>query len=343
MTTGTRNVIGISAALFLAVVSIGGANGQAAKGEAITASAAQSTPPDGAAKTRITKWTDPRPTAWKSEYPLFAGVAAGDGSLARIQREGTLKICVDQSYYPINTINPKTKKPEGWLVDMDEYIRDKLGIAKVEYVNIGYSALIAGLKTKKCDVMDSGLAIRTDRANAGNVRFTWPTYIFYDVLMTQKAHPLKDLGELKGKSVCSTTGSTDALNLGSWLAKDGLSDSVKVREFNSLTECLLALQNGQVDAAWGEEATASAGLAKYDGLIRAAGPYPYIPSGKYAKDGTDNPYTFGASAALTRDEDRDLNLAWSVAVSMMMQDGTHQRILEKWKVEVPNSPIVRAK
>ncbi len=298
--------------------------------------------PAGADKTSIKAWNDPRPATWSTSFPKFAAVKPGDGSLARVQQNG-LAICVDQSYYPMNTINPTSGKAEGWLVDMDNYIAAKLGIKSIRYVNIGYTALIAGLQTKKCDVVDSGLAIRTDRAEAKDVKFTWPTYIFYDVIIAKLGTAISNIQALKGRSVCSTTGSTDAMNLTSWLEKEHLTDAVKVREFNSLSECLLALRNEQVDAGWGEEATASAGLEKFGGLGRAAGPFPYIPSGKYAQDATANPYTFGASAALTREEDRDLNLGWSIAVQMMVDDGTHKQILTKWHVEVPTANPVRVR
>jgi ABC-type amino acid transport substrate-binding protein len=289
--------------------------------------------PTGADKTKITDWGDPRPAAWTSKYPLFGPVSIGDGSLKRVQDAGVLKICADNDSVPSVYLDPKTKQLIGFEVEMANYLAPVLGIARVQWVDTQWPALIPSLQANKCDLISDGLAIRSDRAKAPGVRFTTPYFLIFDELVVRKDSTVKGVEDLKGQKICSLTGSTDALTLEAVLKEKNI--NAEISTFNNFNECFLAVSNKTIAAAWADQGSTTGGLKQYQALKVVGQPQSYMPTGKFSAEATENPYVFGSLGGVTHMSDNDLNLAWSVGLRQMIQNGTLEGILKKYDLWHP--------
>ena len=158
--------------------------------------------PAGADKTKIKDWADPRPAAWTNTYPLFGPVTTGDGSLKRIQDNGTLKVCAVTSSRPYLFLDTKTQEPIGSDADFSKAVTEQLGIPKFTFVNVDFASLIPALSANRCDVIINSLLIRSDRAKAPGVRYTTPYGFIFDELVVRKDSAVQDDRRLQGAEDC---------------------------------------------------------------------------------------------------------------------------------------------
>jgi polar amino acid transport system substrate-binding protein len=137
--------------------------------------------------------------------------AAGAGALAggaqasgrRISADSVLdkwtktkkaRLGVDLSFPPLQFIDPKTKKPSGYMVQITELMMKDLGV-KPDYVQTPFAQLFAGLAADKFDMVGIAATILPSRALQG-----WfaGVPVFYEsnvvvVKKSSKAHRLSDL------------------------------------------------------------------------------------------------------------------------------------------------------
>ena len=285
-------------------------------------------PPPGADKTKITDWTDPRPTDWSTKYSSFAPITStGDGSLKRVQDASSIKVCSALGLVPWNYIDPKTNQVVGVETEFLAYISDKLALPKAEYSNVEFQALIPALQAKQCDVIMSSLGIRGDRAE--QVRFTIPYMLTYDQFIVANNSAYKTTDDMKGKRIGTFAGTADEDVLRAWVESKG--EGAEVLTFNTPNECFLATQNGTIDACFTDNVAISAAInGEYSSLRALAEPFDYAAG--FPDDAKSDPYKLLSIATATHLDDKDLNLAFSIAIQQMIDDGTARQILEKWKL-----------
>jgi len=103
-----------------------------------------------------------------------------DGTLAEIRRRGTLRVGLDASFPPFETIN-NNGQIVGLDVDIGRAIAADLGV-ELELVNIGFDGLYDALLARRIDIIISGLpydprwtqdvAYTTNYFNAGQILVT---------------------------------------------------------------------------------------------------------------------------------------------------------------------------
>jgi ABC-type amino acid transport substrate-binding protein len=284
--------------------------------------------PAGADKTKIKDWADPRPAAWGEPYPLFGPVTLGDGSLKRIQDDGTLKICAAVGSRPYSFIDTKTQETIGSDVDFSKAVAEQLGIAKFIFVNVDFASLIPALSANRCDVIIASLLIRSDRAKAPGVRYTTPYGLIFDELVVRKDSPSKTIEDLKGQKVASLAGSTDVDTLKAQV--EAMGGGIDVVAFTGSNECYLAVVEKLAAGCFYDDGSTAGALAQYDALHALDKLYTYAAVGKYANEAKSNPYVLGSVGMITHAADNDLNRALSVVLNNMAADGSQKRILEKW-------------
>jgi polar amino acid transport system substrate-binding protein len=284
--------------------------------------------PAGAEKTKITDWTDPRPTDWAKKYPLFAPVILGDGSLKRMQDAGVLRVCASVGSRPYAFIDTKTQQIIGGDVDLAKAVIALLGIARLEYVNTEFPSLIPALQAKRCDAIAASLVIRSDRAAAPGVRYSAPYGLIFDELVVRKDSPYQKIEDLKGQKVASVAGSTDLGTLQAQIVKIG--GGIETMVFNGSSECFLAVVEKLAAGCMYDDGSTVGALQQYDTLRALDALYTYVPIGKYVDEPKVNPYVFGAVGMVTQDKDNDLNRALSVAIRSLSADGSQKRILQQW-------------
>jgi ABC-type amino acid transport substrate-binding protein len=290
------------------------------------------TKPAGAPKAKITNWADPRPTSWAKKYPLFAPVAFGDGSLERVQDAGEISVCAQYEIPPYGFKDLKTGKVDGIEPRMFQYLSRQLGVARVKYVNVPWQSGIPAVQAKKCDAFAQGLSIRADRESAPGIKFTTPYLLLFDTLIVRRDSEIKDVANLRGKTVTTLVGSTDEHVLRALIDRLFQGDG-KVITFRSPAECYQAVVNKTADAAFGDIGTAAQALKQFRQLHKVGKPITLVPTERSEYE--RNPYVFGSTAVVTRETDRDLNRALSIAIQSWITTGQQRKVLSNWGLWAP--------
>lgn len=303
-----------------------GSNGGASSAASAPASAEVPSAPPGADATSITDWTDPRSDAWTGDYPLFAPISEfGDGSLERVQQADHVTVCSALGLVPWNFIDPATDEIVGVEVEFFAYISEKLGLPEAEYLNVEFQALIPALQAGQCDVIMSSLGIRADRAE--QVAFSVPYMLTYDQFIVAQDSTFQSSDDLKGMRLGTFAGTADEDVLRAWVESEA-PDS-EILTFNTPNECFLATQNRTIDACFTDNVAVSAALHGEYSDLRAL-PEPFDYAAGFPEDAERSPYKLLSIATAFQSDDRDLNLAWSIAIQQMIDEGYAQNVLESW-------------
>jgi ABC-type amino acid transport substrate-binding protein len=284
--------------------------------------------PAGAEKTTITNWTDPRQVSWTQKYPLFGPVEFGDGSLKRLQDGGELRVCAPLQSPPYIYKDIKTGEVIGKDADFTHAIAKKLGIAKAVFVDTDFPALIPALSANRCDVVISSLIIRSDRAKAPGVRYTYPYGLIFDQLVVRKDSAYEKLEDMKGTTISSVTGSTDLGTLEAAIKIMG--GGIQTNAFNGSSECFLSVVQKLSAGCMYDNGSTVGALKQYKDLRAIDKLYTFVPIGKYANEPEVNPYVFGSVGMVTHLEDNDFNRALSIIIKEMVADGSQKEILNRW-------------
>jgi len=72
------------------------------------------------------------------------------------------KVATDATWPPFESVNEQTKKIEGFDIDLMDAIAQKEGL-QIEYVNVGFDPLLAGVASEQYDAAISSITITEDR------------------------------------------------------------------------------------------------------------------------------------------------------------------------------------
>jgi polar amino acid transport system substrate-binding protein len=186
-------------------------------------------------------------------------------TMAAIQKRGFLIAGVDQNTYLFGYRNPKTNDLEGFDIQM---VRD---VAKailgnpnaVQFKAISSQQRIGVLQNHQVDLVARTFTITCARKQ--QVDFSTVYYQAQRRVLVRADSTVRDIGDLGGKRVCATIGS-DSLSQGQGGAKPPIPVAV-----NDWSDCLVMLQQGQVDAVSTDD-TILAGMAAQDANTKIVGP-----------------------------------------------------------------------
>jgi polar amino acid transport system substrate-binding protein len=165
------------------------------------------------------------------------------GSFMRaIQDRGRLIAGVDQNTLRFAYLNPFTGQLEGFEIDLVRRIaRAVLGDPHaIEFIVITSAQRIDAIQRRRVDIVADAMTITCDRRRA--VAFTTPYYDAGQRLLVSSDSTAKSIRDLAGKRVCATTTSTSIQHIES--AGVGMIPYA----VSQRTDCLVALQQGEVDA-----------------------------------------------------------------------------------------------
>jgi polar amino acid transport system substrate-binding protein len=166
-----------------------------------------------------------------------------DGTLAEIQRRGTLRVGLDASFPPFETVDEQGQIV-GLDVDLAREIAADLGV-EVELVNIGFDGLYDALLARRVDIIISGLPY--DPRWTGDVGYSHNYFNAGQVLMARRDDPtIETVADLAGRAVAVEWGSQADME-GRRLAEE-LADVTLLRQ-PTAAGALAALTAGQADAA----------------------------------------------------------------------------------------------
>jgi glutamate transport system substrate-binding protein len=165
-------------------------------------------------------------------------------TMARLNEAGTITVGTKIDQPGFGLLNPRTKVPEGFDVEIAKIIAGKLGIAPeditwTETVSANRESFI---QNGQVDIVVATYTVNDARKQL--VDFAGPYYEAGQDIMVAKDNPLKIEGpeDLAGKNVCSVEGSTPAQNI-----RDNYPQA-QLTLFDVYSKCADALDNGQVDA-----------------------------------------------------------------------------------------------
>ncbi len=270
---------------------------------------------------------------------FLAATAAGLAGLAALPaRAGTLDDIRKRGVLLVGTgvMGAKPwiwKNEDGTLSGMDydmiQYIIKKLGVPKAEFIAVEWETLIPGLKSKRWDIIFSGMTITEERRQGAGIEFSRPYYFESDRIVVKSDSPYQKPEDLAGKILAVPIGTVEEIQ-GKELVAKGIGGETKA--FNDNAGCFLALQSGQVDAVIMDNTTTAGQMQVTPNLRTIGGVYNLAVDPKYQAAQAKAPYKYGGDGAGVRKEDTDLLQAVNDALDAMDADGTREAILKKYGV-----------
>lgn len=205
--------------------------------------------------------------------PAFAASSAGGSILDKWTSSKKAKLGVDLSFPPLQFIDPKTKKPSGFMVELTEMMMKDLGVTP-EYVQTPFAQLFAGLAAGKFDMVGIAATILPSRALQG-VFAGVPVFYESNVVLvrtTSKAHSLDALSTAKF-----------AVLQGSSQQSSGsvIFPKAKFKALASESDAATEVAVGRADAAIFSEFSAGSILSKNSGLRTLGGPPLFVDANTY--------------------------------------------------------------
>jgi polar amino acid transport system substrate-binding protein len=238
------------------------------------------------------------------------------GSFMRtIQDRGRLIVGVDQNTLLLGYLNPFDGQIEGFDIDMLRQIAKAIfgDPNAIEFKAISSAQRIPVIQDQSVDIVADAMTINCERSR--QVAFTTVYYDAGQRIMVPSNSSVRSPRDLAGRKVCATVGSTSIENIRK-LAPRAIPYPVPLR-----TDCLVALQEGKVDAISTDDAILYG--------FQAQDPYTKIVGPRFS----DEPY--GMAINKTHP---DLVRFVNGVLAQMRGDGTWASIYAKWLGRVTHTP-----
>ncbi|MCJ7565367.1 MAG: basic amino acid ABC transporter substrate-binding protein [Candidatus Aminicenantes bacterium] len=171
-------------------------------------------------------------------------------------------VATDATWPPFEYIDEKSKEIIGFDIDLMKAIADKAGL-EVEFVNVAWEALLAGMAQCQFDAAISSISITEDRKP--NMLFSDPYYtVGQQIVVAADNTDIQGLEDLKGKRVGAQISTTGAIEVGKI-------EGAKLVNFNTIGLAFQALMNGDVDAVVADNVMALGYVGKYPDKLKAVG------------------------------------------------------------------------
>ena len=244
------------------------------------------------------------------------GAMPPGSTMANILARGRLVVGVDQSTNLFGSRNPATGQLEGFDVDLArELARSIFGDPnRVDLRVVTAAQRETALQEGQVDLVVRTYSITCDRKK--KVAFSTPYYIAKQRILATKNSGIRTAADLSGKRVCAVKGTT---SLAALFALDPRPTLYGVGQW---TDCLVMVQQGQVDAISTDDVVLSGLLAQDRRNLELVG----------ASIG-DEPYGVGVKL-----ENQDLVRFVNGALDQMREDGTWERLYQANLQQVGPSP-----
>ncbi len=173
-----------------------------------------------------------------------------------------VRIGTDATWPPFEQVNEQTKNIEGFDIDLMNAIAAKGGF-EVEYVNVGFDPLLAGMAQCSYDAAISSITITDERKKT--MLFSDPYINAGQIVVVRTDNTdIKSKDDLTGKTVGAQIGTTGAIEVQNM-------EGVTLRTYDTVDLAYLDLANGQIDAVVADYPTANAFVAKDADKIMSVG------------------------------------------------------------------------
>lgn len=226
-----------------------------------------------------------------------AGSSAANGGVLRVGTEGT--------YSPFSFHDPKTHELTGYDVEVATAVGKKLG-RKVEFSELTFDTIFAGLEAKRYDVVANQISINPERQ--AKYTFSSPYTVSKGVVVAKADdNSVQSIADVRGKKSAQSTTSN--------FAKTARDAGAKIEAVEGFTQAVTLLKQGRVDITINDD------LAVLD-YLRTTGDTG-IKIAAETGDRTDQGFVF-------RKQDTALAQQVDQALTELRQDGTLRTISKKW-------------
>jgi polar amino acid transport system substrate-binding protein len=249
-----------------------------AGGPASASPAAPPTAPDVMPKgAQIVHPAPPSPPACQNPTASFPppatmptpGAMPTGSYMAQIKARGYLRVGVDQNTYLWGYRDPSTGLLTGFDVSMLQQVSLAIfgptGLSHIQYVVVPNKSRIPEVQSGRVDILAETMTINCEREK--KIDFSTVYYEAGQKILVSTNSKITGPQDLGGKRVCATTGSTSLRNL----VASGMPRDIQLWAVNNETDCLVMLQQGQVDAISTDDAILL-GLAAQDPNTRVVPP-----------------------------------------------------------------------
>ncbi|MFI6100482.1 glutamate ABC transporter substrate-binding protein [Lentzea sp. NPDC051213] len=234
----------------------------------------------------------------------------GSPTFEKIKARGKLIVGVKEDQPGLGYKDPTTNKYSGFDIDIARLVAAKLGLdpeSKIEFKTIQSAAREQALINGDVDYYVGTYTINAGRKE--KVGFAGPYFVAgQDLLIKADNTTITGKDTLKGKKVCSVTGSTPAKRI----KDEGLTEATNVLEFQGYSQCVTKLLNGEVDAVTTDDAILKGYAAAEQGKLKVVG-----------KTFSSEPYGIGLPK-----EDKALRDKVNDILQTSLDDGTWQKIYD---------------
>ncbi|MEV6238861.1 glutamate ABC transporter substrate-binding protein [Lentzea sp. NPDC051838] len=233
----------------------------------------------------------------------------GSPTFEKIKARGTLVVGVKEDQPGLGYKDPTTNKYSGFDIDIARLVSAKLGFdpEKIQFKTIQSAAREQALINGDVDYYVGTYTINAGRKE--KVGFAGPYFVAgQDLLVKKDNTDITGKETLKGKKVCSVTGSTPAKRI----KDENLTEASNVLEFQGYSQCVTKLLNGEVDAVTTDDAILKGYAAAEEGKLKVVG-----------KTFSSEPYGIGLPK-----EDKALRDKVNDILQASLDDGSWQKIYD---------------
>ncbi|MBO2465668.1 ectoine/hydroxyectoine ABC transporter substrate-binding protein EhuB [Actinomadura violacea] len=258
---------------------------------------------------------------------------SGGGTLDKAKKAG--KITVGFANEAPYGYTDKDGKLTGEAPELARVIFKKLGIDKVEGVQVDFAGLIGGLNAKRFDAIAAGMFITPERC--ASAAFANPEYVAKSAFMVPKGNPKN----LKSQNDPAKAGVTVGVLTGAveegYAQKSGVSKS-KIKTFQDQASAYEGLKSGRIDCIWLTRISLADLLSKHqDGKYEVTEAFTPVIDGKEQ---------LGAGAFVFRKADSDLLNAWNTQLAALEKGNQLLPVVQKFgftQAEMPTPDDTAAK
>jgi ABC-type amino acid transport substrate-binding protein len=207
----------------------------------------------------------------------------GGASVARAASSGSVldkwvkskkaRLGVDLTFAPLQFIDPKTKKPSGYMVELTELMMSDLGVTP-EWVQIPFAQLFAALAAGKFDMIGIAATILPSRALQGYFAGV-PAFYESNVVLVKKTSNAHNVSALQTSKFAVLQGSSQQASGAVIFPK------ASFKGFASESDAATEVSVGRADAAIFSEFSTGSLLSQNNNLRPLGGPPLFVDANTY--------------------------------------------------------------
>ena len=252
-----------------------------------------------------------------SNAPAAQGGGGNTNTLESVKDEGKIVVGVKFDTMPFGFVPEGQSEPAGFDIDLASEFGKRLGV-DVEFVQVTTKNRMPNLETGKIDMIMASMVKTEEREKV--IDFSKLYFSDGQTLLVLADSPITGVDDLAGKTVSLAQGGFEGANVVAAVP------DVKILSYQSWPEALQAMLRGESDAV-------SSTVGVLSGLSSSA-----IAAGKQVKTVGDE-FADGPVAAGFRKGDDELRQAFDDALVDMVNDGTYEKISNKWWSDVRSEPF----